>query len=103
MSKTRGKHSSYFESENRLKHQERLSMIKTSIVRLLFILAVWVIFFWVYSLRGVGSPSFQPIVLSAIALYGFLEVSVLVIRFRSQDEDSALSELIKRNADPSQG
>ncbi len=77
------------------KREYLLSMIKVSLVRLLFIVAVWTIFFMLYSLSDIGEPAFKSVILSLIGLYALLELLVIAIRFRSEDKNSELSILIQ--------
>jgi hypothetical protein len=83
------------QANNAFKQGQNLFLIKTSIVRLVLISGVWFLFFKLYDLRYSKAPDFKPIVLGAIALYVFLELTLLIIRLKNDEKESLLSSFLK--------
>lgn len=81
--------------------QDWVSLVKGSIVRLLFILGVWILFFQLYSQKGFGVLSYQPLIIILLSLYVILEVviiaaSIAINRRRSAQSVEQKLALIKK-------
>ncbi|MDY7002508.1 MAG: hypothetical protein SWX82_00670 [Cyanobacteriota bacterium] len=86
-----------FEPNNFFKsnREERLLLIKSSFVRLLFINVIWYLFFVLYSARFEEKPGFTSTIIWLIGIYVVLELVVLLLKLSNQNSDDENSEMLK--------
>lgn len=76
-----------------------ISHLAFATFRLALVIGIWVLFFQLYSLTGLGEPSFKPLILFMIGFYVILEILVAVLSLylnnNAPEEDSLTTSLRK--------